>query len=1265
MRRRRVFACLVAGVLAGPLTSPADAGTEHRLGSWPHHGPPASVAKLAPDTVASPTSQPEALAGIRRTVDETDAAGRRSVVVEGDDPAALAQAVEDAGGEVLVSAPGAVQAQVPPSSLDALANEPSVSLVRRPRAPLAAATSQGVASTGAAAWHATSGDGTGTKVGIIDIGFAGYATKLGNELPAQVGTKNLCGVGDTGFDGSGPSGTFTPNPHGTAVAEIVHDMAPGAALYLVCIDDAVDYFEAAYYFRDQGVTIVDVSLGDAIGGRGDGGTGVAAQAAQAARQLGQLWTVSAGNLAARHFAADVTDYDGDGFFEMFAGAQDPHGPDTPEVYTYNVAPGAVSYVQMKWDRWPVTNWDYDVYVFVDVIDGAHLLDCSYGGCTKQGNLGAPFQEPTETVSFLNDNGRTLQIYLAIGNENGAGGAHTDLYVVGQETGLRATTPSGSLTEPATSPYVMTVGAACYAAAAVEPYTGRGPTIDGRTKPDVVGPDGTDSSVYGPTSGCGGSTASGFFGTSAATAHAAGAAALLSQASPWLDPSALQGVLEARATPAGTPGKDDVYGAGLLAVGTGPPTLPSASPYTGVSPVRIVDTRPQYLPVSHGDLPLGPASPYVLTVAGQSFGGVAVPANARAVVLNVTVVNPTTSSWLTVWPTGVPKPNASNLNYAGAQVVANSVTATVGANGQISFENARGTADLVVDLTGWYAPGASDGFVPLASPKRAYDSRTTDGPVGAGSTRDVKLRAWRFGGLLVPSTAMAVVLNVTAVQPTTSGYLTVFPSGTTRPTASSLNFTPGAVVPNLVVATIGDDDSVSFFNPAGLTHLVVDVIGYYVPGTGNGYVPLPTPVRDFDNRTGNGPAYGHESGTHVDLDAQNYGVPHTAAAMLLNVTVTGAPGPGWLTVYPFPPNAIAPPSSNLNYAAGQTVANAVVTRGAADGGRIALWTPQNKPYVISDLQGYFLPIIPVPPSDPIGWFPPPGATPGPGRTYLYIESPPRNEPGLGGTFLATKASYRFQEPYLDYGLQEIMHGDFDEFGVDFRASVPLAEGVFRSTWPNPNMYVSGPTVCTAPGASTYVVTDLATGPGGVLDTVNVRWDCDGQRGEFHYDASDPTTLPPDGDPATYLWQPPPGAIPATGNVFYTEGESDGRVPAGPSLKSGDEMVQYMNYTSFSAGWLPDASNHRWVVDFWAPASTYPKLTKSLYEHVGYTYNAFGIGRAVMEVTWDGSRICDVGGTFAVDDVQYVGDVLVAITIRFEVTCDGNVPYRHGFIRWAAP
>jgi len=206
----------------------------------------------------------------------------------------------------------------------------------------------------------------------------------------------------------------------------------------------------------------------------------------------------------------------------------------------------------------------------------------------------------------------------------------------------------------------------------------------------------------------------------------------------------------------------------------------------------------------------------------------VPNDATAVVLNVTATNPTAATFATLWPSGLARPNpASNLNVVPGQTTPNLVIVGIGSNRKVSLYNDAGTTDFVVDVAGWYGGTAADKlFTPAAAPSRLLDSRVGNAfssPWSANQTRDLTVA----GNGPVPGDATAVVMNVTVTNPTVAGFATVFPAGGSRPDpASNLNFVPGETVPNLVMVKIGTGGKVSFYNSAGSTDMIADVVGWF-------------------------------------------------------------------------------------------------------------------------------------------------------------------------------------------------------------------------------------------------------------------------------------------------------------------------------------------------------------------------------------------------------------------------------------------------------
>jgi len=258
--------------------------------------------------------------------------------------------------------------------------------------------------------------------------------------------------------------------------------------------------------------------------------------------------------------------------------------------------------------------------------------------------------------------------------------------------------------------------------------------------------------------------------------------------------------------------------------------PAGGAFTTFAPARILDTRAGQNTVDGQYVATGAiANGQTMRIAVLGRNGLPT-SGVDSVSLNVTAVTPSSAGHLTVFPTGASVPNASNLNFAAGQVIANAVIAKVGADGSITVFNSAGSTNVVIDINGWYP--TSDAITTFA-PARILDTRagqnTVDGrfvAIGPATAGQV-LRIPVLGRAGVPSTGVgAVSINVTAVSPTADGNLTIFPSGYTQPPTSNVNFRVGQVVPNAVVAKVGTDGTISIFNSAGNTHIIVDINGWF-------------------------------------------------------------------------------------------------------------------------------------------------------------------------------------------------------------------------------------------------------------------------------------------------------------------------------------------------------------------------------------------------------------------------------------------------------
>jgi len=381
-------------------------------------------------------------------------------------------------------------------------------------------------------------------------------------------------------------------------------------------------------------------------------------------------------------------------------------------------------------------------------------------------------------------------------------------------------------------------------------------------------------------------------------------------------------------------------------------------YHPLQPARILDTRD-----GTGGVPPAPLrAGGQLTVQVAGRGGI--PATgAQAVVLNVTVTDNTAPGYLTVFPAGVTMPVASNLNWVPGQTVPNLVEVALGTGtqpGQVTVFNSAGSTDVIFDVAGYYttqamSPGPDGLFNPLV-PARLLDTRTTGAPLGPGGVQPVQVAG--KGG--VPASGVAgVVLNVTVTDPTQASYVTAWPSGTTKPVVSNLNFAAGQTVANRAVVKLNAAGQVSFYNLQGTVQLIVDVNGWFTDtsatGIGSRFSPI-APVRILDSRNGTG-GYSDPWGANTARSLTVAGVggvppmtdPNPPTAVVANITVTNTTAPSFLTAWP--DAAAQPLASDQNWTSGAVVPNLAVVQ-VGPTGKIDIYNAGGCTDVVIDVVGWF-------------------------------------------------------------------------------------------------------------------------------------------------------------------------------------------------------------------------------------------------------------------------------------------------------------------------
>jgi subtilisin family serine protease len=478
------------------------------------------------------------------------------------------------GAEVIVHYQTWIDAWVPVAMLEQVSTLPGVSLVREPvqvlpvdpvvhAQPLeqdaptipfldpAATTvrTQGVTASRANIWHAAGWTGAGVKVAVIDS-FQHYQNAVAaGELPNNIRL----------FSGLPIS---YGNYHGTAVAEIIYDMAPGVQFTFASGGSPTRIAWLIEELARQGHKIISSSVGWQGLEPGDG-SGPMNNAIQTAYQrYGTLYVQAAGNEAEHHWDGRFRDTNSDRWHEFVPGNMyiwldgDPLtseiDPMMPRDYPLKI--------NLRWSSWPVTSNDYDLFLVRWTGSGQAPVRVAWSDIGQTGN-----QPPTEYIEYKVEQagwyGIAVQRWRATGNEV------LDIYGHWLPN-FNINIPDRSLIDAGVSRYALAVGAVDVGSFNLEGYSSRGPTkgpggviSGGYLKPNISAFANVDTFSYGP---------GGFYGTSAAQPHVAGAAALVMQAYPDIHPYYIWAHLVGFAQDRGASGADNLYGAGVLRMWDQPP-----------------------------------------------------------------------------------------------------------------------------------------------------------------------------------------------------------------------------------------------------------------------------------------------------------------------------------------------------------------------------------------------------------------------------------------------------------------------------------------------------------------------------------------------------------------------------------------------------------------------------------------------------------------------------------------------------------------------
>ena len=450
----------------------------------------------------------------------------------------LAGVVRDAGGRIEGQFRELVKVGLPASALRGVASHAAVARMRPPYYPSPKEiTSEGAPVIGADDFIRRMGvDGSGVVVGVLDVSFQNAEELIGSELPAESSATPFVLDNLDEFD----------SPHGTACAEIVHDIAPGAELYLAAFEDLVSWGEQLDQLIGARVDIISHSIGfDNI--FPPDGDHIIAEIVDEIAASGILFVTAAGNEAERYYQGTWQDVDQDGFLEF--GDQHLFGA------SISVNPHQTTEVRLRWDDpFGASEHDYDLFVVKPgFVRNWDISEDNPDIVASSRDVQAGVQDPLELLSFESEE----EVLYAIVRHDPASplnSSQTFYLWASNDISANLARPAGTLTLPADARGALSVGAITWDSLEVQSFSSRGPTADGRMKPDLVAPDLVSTVSFGKGQ---------FSGTSASTPHVAGAAALVLSANPFMDVASLRAALEAATNLLGRETTNNDIGLGLI------------------------------------------------------------------------------------------------------------------------------------------------------------------------------------------------------------------------------------------------------------------------------------------------------------------------------------------------------------------------------------------------------------------------------------------------------------------------------------------------------------------------------------------------------------------------------------------------------------------------------------------------------------------------------------------------------------------------------
>lgn len=462
-------------------------------------------------------------------------------VADGEDLSQLENQIDTIGGEVSITSNGVVYASVPASSLSQLENVTALGYAKAQAMSYPSSIkvlSEGVKQSRVLRLHKEGIKGEGIKVGIIDWGYRHYSRlQEKGELPQPVKLRAFNRSNDV----------ISKSVHGTACAEIIHDMAPEAKLYLATIDGRDDQIiSAAKWLADQGVDIISFS-GGGHSGPINGMANLDLLVDEIVNKHGILWVNAAGNEGQQHWMGNSVDHNNNSLIDI---------PKTNnnDLVLMEVKRTSKVNILLSWDDWgsnprlPSPNQNLDLFLAKIDRNTSKLIPI-FKSDTPQNGRGEPMESISERL-----NPGVYAVGIRATNVSKKFKVHLNI----SGATIYPVNTSGSIGIPATSQSALAVGAVDVRNAKLELFSSQGPTDDGRLKPEVTAPDHNLSLAYGKNNRVGR-----FPGTSAACPHVSGFAALLKQINQTANVHQLKNLVIKNVREKGIAGPDNAFGYGHI------------------------------------------------------------------------------------------------------------------------------------------------------------------------------------------------------------------------------------------------------------------------------------------------------------------------------------------------------------------------------------------------------------------------------------------------------------------------------------------------------------------------------------------------------------------------------------------------------------------------------------------------------------------------------------------------------------------------------